>query len=211
MVAIDTSGPMSGLAIMHEGQLMAETTWMSERRHTEQVLAHLDVLCRLVAVTPAHITHIAVCIGPGSWSGIRVGISIAKGLAIANNAVIVGINALDVLAYAAPNHLPITAIIALGRGRFAAATYTPPWQPGQVTPHNYNGTELSIDAHHLLVCEPHVAPLLPPAIMHHSHQYHTWPHPRHLAILGQRAFQHHPNGYPHIEPMYLGEPVQPKV
>lgn len=212
LIAIDTSGTMSGLAIMHDGVLLAETLWQSERRHSEQVMAQLDGLCRLVDVSPARIRHIAVCIGPGSWSGIRVGISIAKGLAIANDAAVVGINALDVLAYAAPSHHLITAIIALGRGRFATAHYPQrAWTAGSVMPYNCQGVEIALTPEQLLVYEPHVAALLPPSMENHAHHYVAWPQPRILAHLGHQSFIANPHGHTLIEPIYLGEPVQPKI
>jgi tRNA threonylcarbamoyladenosine biosynthesis protein TsaB len=213
MVAIDTSGSMSGLALMaDDGTLLAEQSWYSERRHSEQVLAQLDGLCRLVDVSPADITRIAVSIGPGSWSGIRVGISIAKGIAIANNARIVGINALDVLAWDVRNQGPITTCIALGRGRFATATYPhTPWEIGSIAPTNQSSADMTVAAHDLLVYEPHTAPLLPPTLGTHLRQHCAWPHPRILATLGHHVFGTYPNGHATIEPIYLGEPVQPKT
>ena len=212
LIAIDTSGTMSGLAIMHDGVLLAETLWQSERRHSEQVLAQLDALCRVVDVTPAQIRQVAVCIGPGSWSGIRVGISIAKGLAIANDAAVVGINALDVLAFAVPHQRPVTALIALGRGRFATAQYPDStWTVGSVIPYNCQGAEILLPPEQLLVYEPHVAALLPPALVQHTHHFVAWPQPRILAHLGHQSFISYPTGQTLIEPIYLGEPVQPKV
>lgn len=211
MLAIDTSGQMSGIALMDGDHLLAETLWHSERRHSEQVLPQIDAMCRLVEVTPAHVQHIAVNIGPGSWSGIRVGISIAKGLAIANNAMIIGVNALDVLAWPVRQRNPLTALIALGRGRFATTTYTDAsWEPGQIQPHNMLGSDLHIPDGHMLVCEPHVAAILPEQLAQHPHIHAAWPQPRILAELGMRILQHNPSGHTIIEPIYLGDPVQPK-
>lgn len=213
MVAIDTSGAMSGLALMaDDGTLLAEQSWYSERRHSEQVLAQLDGLCRLVDIRPAHITRIAVSVGPGSWSGIRVGISIAKGIAIANNAVVVGINALDVLAWPVRAQAPVTACISLGRGRFATASYPHhDWDIGGIVPTNQSSADMTVDIQQLLVYEPHTAPLLPTALATHPRHHQAWPHPRILAELGRYAFRTYPHGHAIIEPMYLGEPVQPKT
>lgn len=213
MVAIDTSGAMSGLAIMaDDGTLLAEQSWYSERRHSEQVLAQLDAMCRLVDVTPTQIRRIAVSIGPGSWSGIRVGISIAKGIAIANDAAVVGINALDVLAWPARNQAPITACISLGRGRFATAIYpSHTWEIGSIAPTNQLSTTIEVALHHVLVYEPHTTPLLTPALVAHQHHHCTWAHPRVVAELGMHVFGTHPQGHSVIEPIYLGEPVQPKA
>lgn len=211
MVAIDTSGAMSGLAILDEHQLLAETRWQSDRRHSEQVIPHLDDLCRLVDSAPSQITHVAVNIGPGSWSGIRVGISIAKGLAIANNAIVVGISALDVLAWPLRHMAPLTVVVALGRGRFATATYEDSsWQPGEVTPRNCATTAFMVPEHHLLVYEPSAGTLLPESCMYHPRQHRAWPQPHVLAELGSHVLRALPHGHPTIEPIYLGEPVQVK-
>lgn len=213
MVAIDTSGPMSGLALMSaDGTLLAEQSWFSERRHSEQVLAQLDALCRLVEITPTQITRVAVAIGPGSWSGIRVGISIAKGIAIANTASVVGVNTLDVLAWPMRNQAPITACISLGRGRLATANYPEhSWDPGSISPINQSINQLMIDAEHILVYDPQSASIVSAALMHHTRHHNAWPYPRILAELGLGAFRTYPHGHPIIEPIYLGEPVQFKT
>ena len=99
LVAIDTSTDTSGIALWDDSGLLAQMQWQSGRRHSEQVLAQLDHLCRLCAIQPTAITRVAVSCGPGSWSGIRVGISIANGIAIANDIPVVAVNALDMLAW----------------------------------------------------------------------------------------------------------------
>ncbi|MBM4412076.1 MAG: tRNA (adenosine(37)-N6)-threonylcarbamoyltransferase complex dimerization subunit type 1 TsaB [Chloroflexi bacterium] len=212
LVAIDTSGTMSGLALMRDGELLAEIAWQSDRRHSEQLLPQLDALCRLVGVAPADLTHVAVSIGPGSWSGIRVGISVAKGLALANSAHVIGINALDVLAWPMRHRAPITACISLGRGRFATSAYPhPAWPIGTMTPTNCHISEMHIPADHLLVYEPHMRTLLPDTVVNHLHHHVAFPQPRTLAEIAThrlRTSPYQPDTV--IEPLYLGEPVQPK-
>jgi tRNA threonylcarbamoyladenosine biosynthesis protein TsaB len=212
LVAIDTSGAMSGLALMRDGELLAEIAWQSERRHSEQLLPQLDALCRLVGVAPTDLTHVAVSIGPGSWSGIRVGISVAKGLALANTAHVIGINALDVLAWPMRHRAPITACISLGRGRFATAEYLhPSWLIGAITPTNCHVSEMHVPADHLLVYEPHIRTLLPDHMAHHPHHHAAFPQPRTLADIATHRLHTSPTQSDTIiEPLYLGEPVQLK-
>lgn len=206
LVAIDTSSDTSGVALWGATGLMAQLQWHSGRRHSEQVLAQLDQLCRLVDVTPSTITHVAVSCGPGSWSGIRVGISIAKGLAIANNIPVTAVNALDVLAWPWRGQHAITALLSLGRGRLAVAHYPAhAWTPGSVTPQNIPLSQLTSNTPTLHVCcdlpvWSHVHTQLPTA--HHHDIPHATP-----ALVAAIALQTPATTRP-VEPIYLGDPVQ---
>jgi tRNA threonylcarbamoyladenosine biosynthesis protein TsaB len=75
-------------------------------------------------LTADDITAIAVCIGPGSFTGVRIGVSVAKGLASARKLPLVGITTLDVLASAQlPDDRPLYPIFAAGRKRVGFARY----------------------------------------------------------------------------------------
>ena len=124
LLAIDTSTTQTGLALYHEQGVIAECTWQSGRNHTAQVLPQLDMLLRHTNLRRDSLRAIAVASGPGSWSGLRVGMSIAKALVLAANLPLLGVGTLDVLAYAhAPSPLPVLPLIRLGRDRFATAQF----------------------------------------------------------------------------------------
>jgi tRNA threonylcarbamoyladenosine biosynthesis protein TsaB len=205
LVAIDTSGDTSGIALWGDHGLIAQTQWQSGRRHSEQVLVQIDALCRLCDVAPSIITHVAVSCGPGSWSGIRVGISIAKGLAIANDIPVIAVNALDVLAWPWRTSAPITAALALGRGRVAMAHYPiQSWHPGSIAAHNMTVSQLSVDcAGNAICCAPHLWTQLPDAatITHHA-PFHATP-----ALVAAVALQTPATTIP-VAPIYLGEAVK---
>jgi len=82
LLAIDTATTMSGLALF-DGTVRAEVMWDAGREHGAQLLPQLALLCEHVRCRPADLTAVAVALGPGSWSGLRVGLATAKGLALA--------------------------------------------------------------------------------------------------------------------------------
>lgn len=124
LIALDTSTTQSGLACYEQNGLLGECAWHSGRNHTAHILSQLDMLLRHIDRRPAEIQAVAVATGPGSWSGLRVGLSIAKGIALAGSVPIIGMGTLDALAY--QHHRPFMSIyplIRLGRERFATAEF----------------------------------------------------------------------------------------
>lgn len=124
LLAIDTSTTTTGLACYDQSGLLAECCWFSGREQTVQLLPQLDMLLRHIGRAPADVRAVGVALGPGSWSGLRVGMSIAKGFVIARDLPLIGIGTLDMLAYQhCQRGLPVCPIIRLGRERFATALF----------------------------------------------------------------------------------------
>jgi tRNA threonylcarbamoyladenosine biosynthesis protein TsaB len=124
LLAIDTSTTVTGLALYDAGGPRAEAAWESGRNHTAQLLPQLDMLLRHAGVERSDLRAVAVALGPGSWSGLRVGVSVAKGIALAGGLPLVGVPTLDALAlqHARPG-TPVYPLIRLGRDRFATARF----------------------------------------------------------------------------------------
>jgi tRNA threonylcarbamoyladenosine biosynthesis protein TsaB len=205
LLAIDTSSEFSGLALYHQHSLLAQIQWASARRHSEQLLPQLDALCRLANITPPQITTVAVSLGPGSWSGVRVGISMAKGLALANDAHIIGVSALDVLAWPWRDVCAITTCLALGRGRYAIAHYpATPWHPGTIQPHNVTIPQLATLDATTICCAPFVWDQIqatcPPHIIYR-------PAITPPTLIAHIAFALDTTLTQLIEPLYLGDAV----
>lgn len=124
LLAIDTSTSVTGLALYDERGPRAESVWESGRNHTAQLLPQLDQLLRHVGARPGDLRAVAVALGPGSWSGLRVGMSTAKGLACAGGLALIGVSTLDALAHQhARAGLMLYPLIRLGRERFATAAF----------------------------------------------------------------------------------------
>ncbi|MFM2032351.1 MAG: hypothetical protein RLZZ297_1116 [Chloroflexota bacterium] len=203
ILAIDTSGSRSGLALCDGDRLVAECQWQSGRRHSEQLLPQLDALCRLVAITPAQIRTVAVALGPGSWSGIRVGISIAKGLALATDATVIGVATLDALAWATRGQAG-QACVALGRGRYAVAAYPASmWLPGSVSAENV----AALPTTGPVWCDTEPASTLADTLPA-SFLQPQWARPLTYAQITHWLLTHPDAPRAVVEPIYLGDPVQ---
>ncbi len=124
LLAIDTSTETASLALFDEGEVIAELTWRSGRNHTVELLPNLVHLLRQAEASPPSISGIIVAKGPGSFNGLRVGVSTAKGLVYTLGIPLVGISSLEVAAFPyAHSGFPICPIPNAGRGESAAATY----------------------------------------------------------------------------------------
>lgn len=124
LLAIDTSTTLTGIACYDERGLRAEMSWESGRDHSAQLLPQIDLLLRHLGLRPTDLRGLGVALGPGSWSGLRVGLSSAKGIALAQGLPLLGIGTLDALAYQHQRPaLTIVPLIHLGRGRYGCAEY----------------------------------------------------------------------------------------
>src|SRR5438309_311964 len=82
LLALDTSTALASVAL-YDGTVRAEATWRAGREHSTQVLPTAVRLLEQQGLGPPDLSGVAVAIGPGSYTGVRVGIALAKGLAVA--------------------------------------------------------------------------------------------------------------------------------
>ncbi len=123
-IAIDTSTDTASLALAQDGEVLAELTWRCGQNHSTQLLPNLSHLLNQTGLSLQSASCIIVAKGPGSYNGLRVGISTAKGLAFSLDIPIVGISTLEVEAYQyAETGLPICPIFNAGREQIATAMY----------------------------------------------------------------------------------------
>ena len=124
LLAIDTSTDTASLALAQHETVLAELTWRAKQNHTTQLLPNLNYLFSITGANAKLLRAIIVAQGPGSFNGLRVGVSAAKGLAFSLKIPIVGINSLEMAAYQyAETGLPVCAIFNAGRSEVATATY----------------------------------------------------------------------------------------
>ncbi len=99
VLAIDTSTNIGTIALYDDKKgVVGEITLNVKQNHSAITMTTLDSLLTLTGVKKEEIDKIAVSIGPGSFTGIRIGVGLAKGLAYALKTSIAGINELDLLA-----------------------------------------------------------------------------------------------------------------
>jgi len=125
LLAIDTSTRNVGIALYDGVQVINETMWISHDYHTVELApAIADTLSRS-ALTIQDLKALAVSIGPGSFTGLRIGLAVAKGISLACHIPIIGIPTLDILTESQPiiPSLPLVAVIQAGRGRLAVGWY----------------------------------------------------------------------------------------
>jgi tRNA threonylcarbamoyladenosine biosynthesis protein TsaB len=126
ILAIDTSTEMASIALYRPSHgVLFEQSWLSGREQTTQLMPNVQRAMSLVGTAPRDLTGIAVATGPGSFSGVRIGISAAKSIAYALEIPIWGVPSLDALAYqqVAVTAAQVCAVLSMGRGRLAWAIY----------------------------------------------------------------------------------------
>jgi len=124
LVAIDSSTDTASLALVEEGRVLAEASWRCGQNHSVELLPRLTQLLDEAQVSLKDTSCVIVAKGPGSFNGLRVGLSTAKGLAFSLSVPIIGISSLEMEAYRhAETGLPICPIFNAGRGEIATALY----------------------------------------------------------------------------------------
>lgn len=99
ILGIETSTMTGSVALMDEERLIAEYTLNLRETHTSRLMPAIDRILKDASLTLKDLDGIAVSLGPGSFTGLRIGIATAKGLAQGLNIPIVGIPTLDGLAF----------------------------------------------------------------------------------------------------------------
>jgi tRNA threonylcarbamoyladenosine biosynthesis protein TsaB len=124
MLAVDTSTDQAGIAVMGLGRVESELSWVAARNHSRHLSGAVRTCLTLASGAIPDLTELAVATGPGSFSGLRVGISWMKGLAMSRGLPLVGIPTLDVIAWEASTcGGPVWALIPAGRGEMFVRAY----------------------------------------------------------------------------------------
>lgn len=124
ILAIDTATQYASLALYHQDGVFAEETWFAGRNHTVELMPRLTRLLKLANLKVAELTALAVSLGPGSFTGVRIGLAAAKGLALPHKLPVIGVSTLEMAAYPfRSSHLPVWVVLQAGRGRIITACY----------------------------------------------------------------------------------------
>ena len=127
LLAIDTSTQWMGIAIYNGDEILGELAWKTKNHHTVELAPSVASMMERCGITPKELTCLAVALGPGSFTSLRIGMAYIKGLALALRLPVVGIPTLEILANAqAPDSRPLIACLQAGRERIACQKFS--WQ-----------------------------------------------------------------------------------
>ncbi|WP_067841767.1 tRNA (adenosine(37)-N6)-threonylcarbamoyltransferase complex dimerization subunit type 1 TsaB [Amphibacillus sediminis] len=108
ILAIDTSNDAMAIALSKDEQVIAEYISINKNKHSTRLMPAINQLMQDANIAPNHLTKIAVAKGPGSYTGVRVGLATAKTMGWSLNIPVVGVSSLQVLALQAK---PVTGLI----------------------------------------------------------------------------------------------------
>lgn len=144
LLAIDTATNLAGIALLNGQQIpdllhrraddmrpsaggqgvRGATQWRTGRNHTVELMPNILRLLSEAGARADELEAVAVAIGPGSYTGLRIGLSVAKGFCLAHGAALVAVPTLDISAMASPlRDGLLCAVLQAGRGRLAAGFY----------------------------------------------------------------------------------------
>lgn len=216
LLAIETATPGSSVALVEERDSVAYAARVDRTGHSQFLVPAIDFCCDQAGWSPAELEGIVVDVGPGLYTGIRVGLATAQGLAATLGVPVVGVSALDALALdAATGRRHIWAVIDVRRGEFAVASYRPvpggvvrDGAPELVDPDGLRARLESDTGDSLVVGD---VPALPESTLRGLHRVKTgrprYPSARALAEIGAGRLGRDEAPHPdEIRPLYLREP-----
>jgi tRNA threonylcarbamoyladenosine biosynthesis protein TsaB len=124
LLAVDTSTTSCSVALFNDGRLLAEAIYTAGKTHSRHLMSIIDRLLDRCRCRPGDVDGVAVTRGPGTFTGLRIGISTVKGLAAATGAKVVGVDSLAALAW--PLTVvdgPVVAMIDARRGEIYHASF----------------------------------------------------------------------------------------
>jgi tRNA threonylcarbamoyladenosine biosynthesis protein TsaB len=126
LLAIDTATQIMSLALHSGDTILSEVTMKIGRNHSAYLAPMVHQIMEQSDVTADKLTAMAVSIGPGSYTGLRIGVALAKGMAAVNKIPLIGLSTLDSIAagqtyYNTRNTLVV--VVPAGRGRVISGTY----------------------------------------------------------------------------------------
>jgi tRNA threonylcarbamoyladenosine biosynthesis protein TsaB len=115
-VAIDTSSVLGSVALFEDGELVAEDVRRVSNAHGESLLPAMDALFGRAKWDVASVGRWAVDVGPGSFTGLRIGLATAKGILLVTGAELVTVSSLDALSHGLPTDVLVVSVLSAGKG-----------------------------------------------------------------------------------------------
>lgn len=122
ILALETTDAVASVALYVDGSVDCVAA-NPDKRHAETVLAQAEALLNKHGMTTADMDAFAVDVGPGSFTGVRIGVCLANGLGLAHQKPVIAVNALEALAESLLTEQPVMAIIDARNGNGYGAVY----------------------------------------------------------------------------------------
>lgn len=97
ILGIDTSTMAANVAVLEDDKLICEYTINTKKTHSQKLMPMIENMLKLSDIDIKDIDAIGICVGPGSFTGLRIGMATAKAMAHVNNIPLIGVNSLEVL------------------------------------------------------------------------------------------------------------------
>ncbi|HKZ46929.1 MAG TPA: tRNA (adenosine(37)-N6)-threonylcarbamoyltransferase complex dimerization subunit type 1 TsaB, partial [Thermodesulfobacteriota bacterium] len=124
ILAIDTSASSGSIALLEDDQVIAELTTCTQKTHVERLLPLIKTLLSSINTKIEDVDGFALTTGPGSFTGLRIGLATIKGLAWSLNKPVVGVSTLEALAMNIPySDKPICPILDARKKEVYAGIY----------------------------------------------------------------------------------------
>ena len=125
LLGIETATASQSVALLQDQEVLAEASWSATDTRGGKLLPMIDSVLRQAGLVPGSIDAIAVSVGPGSFTGVRVGLATAKGLVLGTSACLVDVSTLEALAAGYDMRKgTLCALLHAGRGELYAALYS---------------------------------------------------------------------------------------
>jgi tRNA threonylcarbamoyladenosine biosynthesis protein TsaB len=133
LLAFDTASRYISLALHDGHRLVFESTWHSANNHTVELTPAIQCALAQTGLDVADLSAVAVAQGPGSFTGLRIGLGVAKGLVMAQQIALIAVPTLEIVAAGiTPLSDDLVAVLQAGRGRICAQRFYPSggsWTP----------------------------------------------------------------------------------
>ncbi len=124
ILAIDTSTQWMGISLFDGCLILYEKVWKTNRRHTVELSSAIENALLDTGTDRQDLNGVAVALGPGSFTSLRIGLAVAKGLSLSLHIPLIGVPSLDITARGIPaQDTDLICLLRAGRGRFAAMKY----------------------------------------------------------------------------------------
>ena len=103
LLAMDTSGPVAGVALLEDGRVRYEAVAVNKMTHSESIMPMVEEALLRTNLAKEQLTHLAVTVGPGSFTGVRIGVTAVKAMSHALGIPCIGVDALEATAFGIEN------------------------------------------------------------------------------------------------------------